>query len=82
MKSPKFESVVMSLVEKHSGLAASQLDTDQDIQSFHDPLASESEQRFAAAECAKSMLSINGFQTEADPFINRLVSQAMTEAVG
>ena len=82
MKTPKFKSVVMSLVEKHSGLAASQLDTDQDIQSFHDPLATESEQRFAAEQCAKSMLSINGFETEADPFINRLVSQVMTEAVG
>jgi len=82
MKSPIFKSVVMSLVAKGSGLDVAQLDTDSDIQSFHDPLASESEQHLAAEECAKSMLSINGFETEADPFINRLVSQVMAEAVG
>ena len=82
MKSPIFKSVVMSLVAKGSGLDVTQLDTDSDIQSFHDPLASESEQHFAAEECAKSMLNVNGFDTEADPFIDRLVSLAMSEAMG
>lgn len=82
MKSPKFKSVVMSLVAKGSGLNVNQLDTDSDIQSYHDPLATESEQHFAAEECAKSMLNVNGFDTEADPYIDRLVSLAMTEAMG
>ena len=82
MKSPKFKSVVMSLVAKGSGLSCNQLDTDSDINSYHDPLATESEQRLAAKECAKSMLNVNGFETEADPYIDRLVSLAMSEAVG
>jgi hypothetical protein len=81
MTNKRFHATVAHLVRKQTGLSLVDIDSDADVEIYHDSHASEREQALQAVAAADEILSENGFIDDDPAMTASIVACVMSDLI-